>query len=73
MMVLYVSGVLGWILIWLTDRALISYCSFAICSNSCMSGDIVVTLLTNIGGGFGVVSMFDFWWCSELSSSERAE
>jgi hypothetical protein len=38
-----------------------------------MSGDIVVTLLTNICGGFGVVSIFYFWWCSELSSSDRAE
>jgi hypothetical protein len=28
---------------------------------------------TNIRGDFGVASMFDFWWCSELSSSERAE
>jgi hypothetical protein len=72
-MVLYAADILGWTLIWLPDRALISYCCFAICSSSCMSGDIVVTLLTNIGGGFGVVSILDFWWCSELSSSERAE
>jgi hypothetical protein len=38
-----------------------------------MSGDIVATLLTNICGEFGVVSMFGFWRCSELYSSERAE
>jgi hypothetical protein len=59
-MVLYASGVLGWILIWLPDRTLISYCSFAIYSSSCMSGDILVMLLMNIGGSFGVVSVFDF-------------
>jgi hypothetical protein len=64
MMVLYASGVIG---------CLISYCSFAICSSSCMSGDIVVNLLTNIVVGFEVVSMFYLWWCSELSSSERAK
>jgi hypothetical protein len=32
--------------------ALSSYCCCAICSNSCMSEEMIVTSLTYIGGGF---------------------
>jgi hypothetical protein len=34
---------LVWTLTWLCVRASTSYCCFAICSSSCMSGDIFVT------------------------------
>jgi hypothetical protein len=44
--VLQDSELSGWTLTWLSAKASISYYCFAICSNSCMSGDIFLTSAT---------------------------
>jgi hypothetical protein len=48
-------------------RALISYCCFAVCSNSCISGEIFLMSVIQKGGGFGEFSGLAFCCWSSLS------